>query len=342
MTPTRRRYTSTRATLSRACLGAALGLLSLAPCAAQRVGGHAGASLRTPMFAHEIALGGLHVPFAPDASALFSNSSALAWIEGPTTAATWSSRTFGVIGTAALGAALPVGRFAAVGFGVSSTSSIEQARYDERRQRVGSFVDQELGFHLGGSLVIGPGSVGATVRMLHRGLGGIDATNTGYAVDLAGTLEFADRLYVAVALANIAGEMVAGESTLRERIPWETRLNGTYVHPLEERSESARLDPSGTPMTRRIRPRTYVLGTAGARIAQVDSIPVFTVAAEIVPVAAIDLGFRVGVNSIGEISGGFLYRLPVDFAEELRIDYAVRWYDAPSDLTHHVTLSAGF
>jgi hypothetical protein len=320
----------------------ALALLAAAPAMAQRVGGYAGASLRTPVFAPEIALGGVSVPFAPDASTLFSNSSALAWIDGPTTTASWSSPAFGVIGVAALGAAMPVGRFAAVGAGVTTIGTTEQPRFDDRRQRIGSFSDRELGLVLGGALSIGPGSVGATLRMLRRGLSGYEATNTGYAVDLAGTLAFEERFYVGMTLANIAGEMVAGESTLRERIPWEARLSATYVQSLEERIESLRLDPSGTPTTQQMRPKAYVLGAAGVRMAQIDSLPVFALGVEAVPLATIDLGFRAGLNTSGEVSGGFLYRLPVEFARELRIDYAVRWHDGPGDLTHHVGLSAGF
>jgi hypothetical protein len=326
----------------RAAALLALVALAAVPVVAQRGGGYAAASLRAPVFAQEIALGGLHVPFAPDASALFSNSSALGWLERPTVSATWSSPLFGVLSSGALGVAIPIGRFAAVGVGLSTMSSGEQAGYNERRERVGSFVDRELGFIAGGSLAIGPGSVGATIRMLRRDVSGREISNTGYAVDLGGTLAFIDRLYVGAVIANIAGEMVAGESTLRERIPWEARLNATYVHPLEERSESSRLDPSGTPITRRIRPRSYLLGTTGARMAQTDSMPTLGVAIEAVPVSGLDLGFRLGLNSGGEISGGFLYRLPVEFTDELRVDYAIRWYAGPSDVTHHVGITAGF
>jgi hypothetical protein len=297
--------------------------------------------LRTPLFAHEIALGGLAVPFAPDASALFSNSSSLSWMEPASVSATWSSPTLGVVSTGAIAAALPLGRFAAIGLGVSTASSSEQAAYDERRQRVGSFTDSEIGVVLGGSLAIGPGSVGASIRMLRRSISGMEITNTGYAVDLGGTLSFADQLYFGAVLANIAGEMVAGESTLRERIPWEARLTSTYVHALEERSETVRLDPSGTAVALRLRPRAYMLGTAGLRFAQIDSLPTLNAAAEVVPTASVDLGFRAGVTTSGDISGGFLYRLPATIARDLRLDYTVRWSGETSDLTHHVSLSAG-
>lgn len=309
---------------------------------AQRVGGYAGASLRVPQSAQEIALGGLQVPFAPDASSLFSNSSALSWLEHASVSMTFSSATLGVIGSGSISAAVPIGRFAAVAAGFTTTSSGEQIGYDERRQRVGTFVDREFGFVAGGSLTIGPGSVGATLRMLRRDISGRALSNTGYAVDLGGTLAFADRFFVGATIANIAGEMVAGESTLRERIPWEARLNATYVHALEERTGTSRMDPSGTPTTNGMRPRTYVLATGGLRMAQTDSLPTIGLAVEVVPVTALELGFRAGINSQSDISGGFLYRLPVDFAKELRIDYAVRWNGAISDVTHHVGLTAGF
>lgn len=317
--------------------------ITIAPSAmAQRVGGYAGASLRAPQFANEIALGGMNVPFAPDASALFTNSSALSWLERPAVSLTWSSATLGLIGSGALSAAMPVGRFAAVGIGISTMSSGEQVAYDGRRQRVGTFVDRELTFVAGGSLTVGPGSLGTTIRMLRRDISGRGVSNQGYAVDLSGTLEFAERFYVGATIANIAGEMVAGESTLRERIPWEARLNGTYVHALDQRSETSRMDPSGMPVTSRARPRTYILATAGVRMAQVDSLPSIGLAVEVVPLASLELGFRAGVNSESNISGGFLYRLPVEFTSELRVDYSVRWNGDLSDITHHVGITAGF
>jgi hypothetical protein len=315
--------------------------LVASPCAAQRAGGHAAASLRTPLFAQEIALGGLHVPFAPNASALFTNSSALGWLERPSASAAWASGIFGIGGTIALGATLPVTRFASVGLGVTSMSSGDQAEY-VGTQRVGTFVDRELTFVTGGSLAIGPGSVGATVRLLRRDITGHNISNTGYAVDLSGSIAFDDRIYASFAMANVAGELISGETTLRERIPWEARVNGAYVHPLEERSESARIDPSGTVVTRRQRPKTYLLAAVGSRLAQHDSMPSLSVGVEAVPLASVELGLRLGVNSIGEFSGGFLYRVPVEFTRELRVDYAIRWYESPTDISHHLGVTAEF
>ena len=309
---------------------------------AQRVGGYAGASLRNAVFAQEIALGGVHVAFNPDASSLYSNSAALGWLERPSIAVAGSSASFGLVGTAAIAAAAPIGRFAAVAVGLSTTSAGEQARYDDRRQRTGTFVDSEIGLHAGGSLAIGPGSVGATVRMLHRSVSGADVSNTGYAVDLGGTLEFIERIYIGAVVANVAGEMVSGETTLRERVPWEGRLNAAYMHPLEDRSRTTRMDPSGMAMTSRARPRSFILGAVGLRLAQTDSLPTLGLATEIVPIASVELGLRLGINTAGEISGGFLYRLPVEFTEELRLDYALRWLQEPGDVTHHVTVTAAF
>jgi hypothetical protein len=311
------------------------------PCLAQRVGGSAGAALRMPIGAQEVVLGATGVGVSPDASALFSNSSALAWLERPSVSASWSSPAFGVVGSGAIGAALPLGRFAALGIGMSTVGSGEQAAFDAQRQRTGSFVDRELDFVAGGALTIGPGSVGATVRLLRRDISGYPLSNTGYAVDVGGTLVFAERLRVSGVLANIAGEMVAGESTLRERIPWEARLGATYVHPLEETTESARLDPSGTPITRAARPAAYALATVGLRAAQTDSLPTFALAAEVVPLAAIPVGLRAGATTAGEFSAGFLFRIPVDFTDELRLDYTIRILDDPSDVTHHVGMTVG-
>ena len=77
-------------------------------------------------------------------------------------------------------------------------------------------------------------------------------------------------------------------------------------------------------------------------LAEIDSLPELSVAAEAVPHAALGIGVRVGATTSGDISGGFLYRLPVEFTEELRLDYAVRYDGDSGDLTHHVGLSAGF
>jgi hypothetical protein len=136
--------------------------------------------------------------------------------------------------------------------------------------------------------------------------------------------------------------MISGETPLREIMPWQARLSAAYVHPLEGATETVRPDPTGEPLSVTKRPRSYVLAAAGARIVGEDLPSVLSVAAEAVPVSIIPIGFRFGVNNGGEISGGFFYRTTLEFATDLRIDYAVRWFEDPGDVTHHVGLSASF
>lgn len=308
----------------------------------QPVGGRAGAALRAPELPQEIGLGGMLLPFDPDGTAVLVNSASLARLQRPSAGLAWSSATFGVIGSTAIGIGAPLTSSVSLGLGLTSQSTSEQTGYDAARRSIGTIVDRQLGLAFGGSLAIGPGSVGATLRLLRRDITGVGLSNTGYSLDLSGTMAFEERLFLGLSLHDIAGEVLAGESTLRETLPWEARLSAAYVYPLAESQVFSRLDPSGAMVSLPQVPTAYVLAAVGARAIAGEPAQTWSFAAEAVPLVSLPLGFRASVNSIGEVSGGFFYRLPIEFARALRLDYTVRWYEPPTDVTHHVGLTATF
>jgi hypothetical protein len=323
-----------------------LGLLLLTSTLAdaQWTGGYAAAFLNRSAFAQEVARAGTFTPFAPDASAIFSNAATLALLDRPSATFAASSAPLSQR-SAALGIGMRIAQSGGIGVGVQHYGIGTIIQRDEAGRNIGTTGDQWLGVSLGGALKIGPGSLGATIRYIREDIGGVENGASGYAMDLSGAITFSQQFFFALGINNIAGEMVPSYTSGRhEQIPLDVRLGAAYLYSLEDRVVAARPDPTGIERKSQLRPSRYVLALAEARMLEVESDVRLSAAIETVPVDFVDLGIRLGVNSAGDLTFGFLYRLPVDFTDELRIDYAIRRdyeYDN-TQLTHHVTLTAGF
>jgi hypothetical protein len=311
---------------------------------AQSQGGAAASYLRRSVLAQEIGMGGAFNPFAPDGSVIFSNSATLPLLKRPAVSASYSKLPLNQ-GFTLLGFGTGIGEFAGIGFGVMSYGISDVSRRNGGGQEFGTTGNKELALSVGGGLTIGPGSIGATVRYMRQDFTGTEAPSNGYAVDLSGTISFREQIFFAFSMNNIAGEMRATyDPGIHWQIPWDARLSGSYLLPLEEQTVPVRLDPSGIPSSRRVKPHTYLLGVIEGRT-QLDSVTVVSLAVEAVPVVlapGFDFGLRLGWNSRSDLSAGFLVQLPVGFTDQLRLDYAIRREFELGDITHHVSLTAGF
>ena len=304
---------------------------------AQIVGGYAASYLRRAVVAREVAMGGTFVPFAPGGSAIFTSSAALTGLDYPTALASLSILPNGQR-LDAFGFGMPLGDVAGISAGILSygVSGVQGYTADERP--LGTIGSSDLAFSVGGGLAIGPGSLGATIRYLHSSLSGAEGSATGYTVDLSGALALADRYFFSLELDNLAGEMKGP----RELAPWSTRLGASWLLPMEERTETSRLDPTGITRTRRLPPRAYLLLAGEVRLAQYDSTPAVGVAGEWVPAVGFPLGIRAGFDTRGDLSAGFGYGVPVDFVDDLRLEVAARRDFELGDITTHVTITAAF
>jgi hypothetical protein len=302
-------------------------------------GGSAASFLRRPVLSREIALGGAFSPFAPEASALFSNSSALPLLPHPIASVSYSRLPFGDH-SALLGLGTAIGEFAGIGFSIRSYGVNDIPVRDGSGRRLGTTLDnQELALSAGGGLMVGPGTIGAAVHYIRRDITGLDSSSNGYSIDLSGTLSFRDRLYFGFSLNNIAGEMRATyDQSIRELIPWDARIGVSYLYPLEEETRPARLDPSGIPSARHGMPGSYLLGLSEVHLSADTAI--YVLAVEALPLPNIGVGLRAGWNSLGDLSAGFFLNIPMEFTP--RLDYAVRRDYELGDITHHVTLTAAF
>ncbi len=304
---------------------------------AQSSGGYAASYLRRTLLAREIAMGGAFAPFAAGGSAIFSNSAALPGLEHQTALASLSILPNGER-FRAFGYGMPVGSFAGISAGILGYGISDVQGYTADERPTGSIGSEDFAFSLGGGLTIGPGALGATVRYLRTTLSGTDGSASGYTVDLSGSLTLDDRYFFSLALNNIAGETKGP----RELAPWNTRLGASYLLPMEERSESSRLDPSGIIRTRRLRPRAYLLLATEMRLGQYEAEPNYSLALEWVPVVTFPIGLRGGYNTLGDFAFGFSYDLPVEFVNDLRIELAARRDYELGDISSHITISAAF
>ncbi|MDB5033032.1 MAG: hypothetical protein JWQ98_273 [Chlorobi bacterium] len=327
--------------MTRLCLPLPLLLMALlmagGTARAQDAGGYAASFLRRELMAREIAMAGVFTPFAAGGSALFSNSSALARLERPIAAVTYSYLPSGQELYAA-GYGHGIGRFAGVSVGMTGYGVGNVRSYSADEKPLGTIGSRDLAFSLGGGLAIGPGNVGATIRYLRSGPTGIDGGYSGYTLDLSGSLDIDERFFFSLAMNNVAGEMKGP----REIAPWNTRIGGAYLYSLDERNDTMRIDPSGTPMTRHLAPRAYILGVVEARTAAYSDAPRWSFAGEWVPLIQLSLGVRAGFSTQGDVSAGFFYNLPVDFTRDLRFDVATRRDFEYGELSYHATLTAGF
>jgi hypothetical protein len=319
-------------------------LLALVPGGLLRAqGGYAGSFLRRGILSQEIARGGVFTPFLADASAIFSNSAALARIGHPSVSSSFSTHPWSQQQTATLGVGMGIGEQAGVGIGIYSYGIEEFTGRDSEGRTTGQKSQRELAMSIGGALGIGPGSIGATIRYLRQDNFGVQGSSAGYAIDMSANLAFRDELFLALGLNNIAGEMSATyDSDLRERIPWHARFSASYVYPLESERTTLRPDPTGRVIEQRLDPRAYILGAAEARISQIDSLVLVGATLEALPYATIPAGARLGYNTVGDISFGIFLTVPVEFANRLRVDYTVRRDYEIGNFSHHITLTAGF
>lgn len=317
-------------------------LVAAAGAVAQPVGGYAGGLLRRPAPAREVGMGGAFDPFRVDASAIFSNAAALSGLEEPSVTLGTSVLPFGQR-IAFLGAGYGFNGISGIGISVLRYGVDDISRRPSDGRAAGTMDYQQLAVAFGGGLSIGPGSVGATVRYIRSDVIGVEAGASGYSIDLSGTIAFRNRLFFSLALNNIAGEVGSAlEEGTRDLIPWNTRLGALYLHPLAQRIDRARPDPTGIEMVSRVRPTAYWLVAAEVRTSQHDSLPTFGLAGEVKPLEEIPLALRAGLNTLGDVSGGFSYAISTEYTPELRLDYAVRRDYELGDITHHVTFTARF
>lgn len=325
-----------------------MGLAAAVASHAQEVGGYAGAYLRRALGASDVGMGGAFVPFVSngDGSAILGNSAALARLERPTLLISYSSLPFQQQ-VQSLGFGMRFGEFLGLGVGVVSFGGAPVESYDAREQSLGRISSRDLAFSMGAGMAIGPANLGATIRYLRFIPGNGDLSPSGYSLDLNGTWEFEqvvtrrDWLAAAVSVKNVAGEM----TNVHDVIPLTLHLGGAYLHPLDDdRVTTTRLDPSGLVSTRRIKPRSYILGSVEARLTQYDSTPTISVGMEWAPVAEVPFGVRLGFDTRSDIAGGFFVSLapPVDFARNIRLDFASRRDFELGDISYHITLAAGF
>jgi hypothetical protein len=303
-------------------------------------------------------MGGAFVPFVSngDGSAILGNSSALARLEHSTLLFSYSSLPFASEvdqRLEAFGFGTRVGEFLGLSIGVVSYGIGNVKWYDANEQPHGgsnsTIASGDLAFSLGAGMAIGPANIGTTLRYLKFNPGNDEASPGGYAIDLSGTWEFEqvisrrDWLATSVIVNNIADEM----TNVHDILPLTLKLGGAYLYPLdEERSTSARLDPTGLVTSRREKPRSYILGSVEARFTQHDrtpATPTIAGALEWAPIPSLPFGLRTGFNTDGDIAGGFFVSVapPIDFAHTIRLDAAARRDNEEGGVSFHVTLTAG-
>lgn len=304
-------------------------------------------------------MGGAFVPFVSrgDGSAILGNSSALARLEHTTLLFSYSSLPFSSEidqRLQAFGYGMRVGEFLGLGASVVSYGIGNVKWYDANDQphdQPGTTISSnDLAVSLAAGMAIGPANIGATVRYLRFVPGNGEAAPSGYALDLSGTWEFEqvltrrDWLAASVIVDNVAGEM----TDIHEILPVTVRAGGAYLYPLDEdRTTSARLDPSGQIITRREKPRSYILGSLEAEFTQHDTTavtPTLAGALEWVPLPQVPFGLRLGFNTREDIAGGFFVSVapPVDFARTIRLDAAARRDAEVGSVSFHVTLTSQF
>jgi hypothetical protein len=343
-----------RATIST--LLAATCALAAPEARAQEVGGYAGAYLRNAISAGDIAMGGAFVPFVSngDGSAILGNSSALPRLENSTILFSHSSLPFAKEVNQqlqAFGYGMRVGPFLGFSVGVVSYGIGNVKQYNANEQLIpGQINSNDLAVSLGAGMAIGPANIGTTIRYLKFIPGNDDNAPSGYALDLSGTWEFEqvltgrDWLAASVIVNNLAGEM----TNVHDVLPVRLRAGGAYLYPLDpDRITSARIDPTGRMISRREKPRAYILGSIEAQFTQHDltpATPVISAALEWAPLPQVPFGLRAGFNTRDDIAGGFFVSVapPVDFARNIRLDAAARRDAGIGGVSYHVTLTAGF
>ena len=290
-------------------------------------GGYAGSFLRRADSPAEAAMGGTLNPWSANAAILFRSGAALTHLEHPSVFLSGSILPDPQRGLQA-GIATNLGKTGGLGFGITSYSvtNIDLRGIDERP--LGTTSSRDMAITLAGGIKIGPGSVGGSLRYLRYDIAELDGASWGLTMDISGTLTFREHLVFTVELGNIAGEMNASyQTSLREAIPYEARLGVTYAWPLKEETTPERLGPSGKVEMRKLRPRTYILGTGGIRISEFDEELIVEGAIEAVPVELAKdagLGFRTGLNSRGDVAFGFFLDAPIDLGEHPRLSFASR------------------
>lgn len=227
------------------------------------------------------------------------------------------------------GVATNLGSAGGVGLGISSYGVDNIDRRFANGERKGMASSSDLAVVLSGGLKIGPGSIGGSLRYVRYDLSGEDASSWGATMDLSGTLAFEERLIFALEVNNVAGSMNASYADrLPVQIPPDARFGATYVLPLEERDTVERIDPSGHPSVRSLRPRTYVLATGDIRVGEETyDAPILGLAIEAVPALIAPnagVGFRTGFNSRGDIAFGLFVDAPIDIGEQPRLSFGSR------------------
>lgn len=276
----------------------------------------------------ESALGGTLLAMQPSPASLFGNPALLTDIRHSGISLSWRRYSTFEKSYEAIGAVRLDGD-ASFGFGVSF-SGVSPIDYRDASERtIGEGSSGTLVVGAGGSVGIGPGSLGGAIRLLSYSAQDVEASGIGFAVDLGASLTFRERLHLALLLRNLGGVMNATyRDGVHETIPVDSRLGASYRFPLERSFTDERNSPIGIRDHVEGPPSRYVLAGLEVRSAAFDDRLILAGSIEVLPFLYSDesaVGFRAGVNSRGEIGGGFFLDVPLnDYATASRISFGYR------------------
>ncbi len=277
----------------------------------------------------ESALGGTLLTLHAAPSSLFGNPAHLTELGGSGLSLSWSQqstfeRSYEVVG------AVTVEDEAAIGIGVSfsGVSPIDFRNANEEAIGQGAFGTLVLG--AGGSIGIGPGSLGGAIRLLSYSATNAEASGLGIAIDLGATLTFRQRLNLSLLLRNLGGVVNATYRTgLHETIPVDARVGASYTIPIEKSFSGERGSPTGVYDRVEERPIRYILAGLEIRSAAIDDRLILAGSVEALPFLYADenaIGFRAGLNSRGQIGGGVFLDAPLNnLASASRISFGYRY-----------------
>lgn len=322
---------------SRVLAPCLLALATATAVYAQESGGGTGAFLERTVTPPEAGFGGIPFPFSNPASAIFRDGSSLTRLEAPIATVATSILSDGQNFYAA-GIGVPLGSDGGVSIGVTSWQPGEYRSFTVDDRPTGTFTSNDIALSVGGGLSLGPASLGTTIRYLRSSLSGVSGGGSGYALDLSGSFLFLDRISMGFVLSNAAGELSWNDGAgPREQTPWRLRIGGGYVHPLEERFDTVRSDPTGLGRRRSLRPRTYLAGGLEGRVDEEANDGVIGLGVEYAPlIEDLPLAVHAGIDSRGDFGVGFNVVIP---GSPCRLDFSGRHDYDLGRLTWHASLA---
>lgn len=319
-------------------LGPIIGVvLTVALADGQELGGRAGAFLERTVTPPEAGFGGIAFPFSNPAGAIFRDGSWLTRLPEPVATVTTSLLSDGQSFYAA-GVGLPFGSEGGLSVGITSWQAGEYRGFTADDRPTGTFTSTDIAFSVGGGLSLGPASLGTTLRYLRSSLSGMEGGASGYALDLSTSFLFLDQVSMGFVLSNAAGELSWNEGAgPRERLPWRLRIGGGYVHPLEERFDTVRVDPTGIGRRKAQRPRTYLAAAIEGAVDEGGDSGVVGLGVEYAPsIDDLSLALHAGVDSRGDLGAGFNVVVP---GSPCRADFSGRRDFGLGQIAWHVALS---